>query len=42
MAAKNPWTNFQSIRHDKNNPTKLTDKKPSPNIIVTWKVTILF
>ena len=38
MAAKNPWKKFQKI------PIKITQHnlKPSSNIIVTWKVTILF
>ena len=42
---RNPSTKFQSLCHNKNNRTKIkiSDKKltqPSPNIIVTWEVTI--
>ena len=38
---------FQSICQNKNNPTKFNVAskkliKPSPNIIVTWKITIPF
>ena len=42
MAAKKPINKIPRICHNKNNPTKfkMAAKKPSPDIIVTWKVTI--